>query len=110
MSRKPENPPQAARDQGRSAQNPKQNPHDHRDFASRDSQRGPQRSEPPDKPSSQVQQMTGKTQRRGQVNDERERVQVESQGNEWRDVERETAGADTPEGTEAGDKRQRKTL
>lgn len=45
MSRKPENPQQAARDQGRAAQPPKQNPSDHRDFASREIQRGTQRSE-----------------------------------------------------------------
>lgn len=72
----------------------------------RDESRNVQR---PEKPSSQDQQMAGKTQQRGQVNDERERVQVESPagGTLKRDAGRETPGADTPEGTEQGDNRTR---
>lgn len=72
--------------------------------ASRDESR---KVTPPDLPASQAQQMAGKTQRRGQVSDERERVQVEPAGNGRRDRDREAPGADEPEGTEQGDGRAR---
>lgn len=73
---------------------------------SRDTSRNVQ---PPDVPSSQAQQMAGKTQRRGQVDDERERVAVEAprRARHDRDRDRSAPGADTPEGTEQGDGRRR---